>query len=69
MPRRQGISMHFAGAIPIPAHADGAKGLLRVEPWIQRGELDVDTVSRVMEGGREAFSRRWVRLGREVGSV
>ncbi|MDA8119655.1 MAG: hypothetical protein M0Z85_06295, partial [Gammaproteobacteria bacterium] len=25
-----------------------------------------DEVCRVMEGGREAFSRRWKRLGREV---
>lgn len=25
-----------------------------------------EEVCRVMEGGREAFSRRWARLGREV---
>lgn len=37
---------------------------------IERGALQEKTVReevcRVMEGGREAFSRRWARLGREV---
>ena len=37
---------------------------------VERGALQEKTVReevcRVMEGGREAFSRRWVRLGREV---
>ena len=37
---------------------------------VDRGALQEKTVReevcRVMEGGREAFSRRWARLGREV---
>jgi ATPase subunit of ABC transporter with duplicated ATPase domains len=37
---------------------------------VQRGALQErdlrDEVCRVMEGGREAFARRWARLGREV---
>ncbi len=37
---------------------------------VERGALQEKTVReevcRVMEGGREAFTRRWVRLGREV---
>ena len=36
----------------------------------ERGALQEEAVReevcRVMEGGREAFSRRWARLGREV---
>jgi hypothetical protein len=109
-----------AGGIPIPAHADQDKGLLRVKPatrecaldantvrqiveiegllgveWLDAGlqppqcversckhlarvlgsdchsfqrlvNLDPVEVCRVMEGGREAFARRWARLGREV---
>ena len=37
---------------------------------VERGALQEkavrEEVCRVMEGGREAFSRRWARLGREV---
>ena len=36
----------------------------------KRGALQEEAVRgevcRVMEGGREAFSRRWARLGREI---
>ncbi len=38
-----------AGAIPIPAHADGPKGLLRVKPETQQLELDASAVRQVME--------------------
>ena len=46
---------------------DFVRGQCRVE---ERGALQDkavrEKVCRVMEGGREAFSRRWARLGREV---
>ena len=50
------------------AHAfDFRGGQCRV---IEQGALQEkavrEEVCRVMEGGREAFSRRWARLGREV---
>ncbi len=38
-----------AGGIPIPAHADGSKGLLRVKPGTQSTQLDANTVEQVMD--------------------
>ena len=38
-----------AGAIPIPAHCDGDKGLLRTERGTRKSALDPQTVRQVME--------------------
>ncbi len=38
-----------AGAIPIPAHADGRKGLLRLKPGTQSTQLDANTVRQVLD--------------------
>lgn len=38
-----------AGGIPIPAHADGDKGLLRLQPETGKCSLDANTVRQVME--------------------
>ena len=46
---------------------DFRRGQCRV---VEKGALQEkdlrEQVCRIMEGGREAFSRRWERLGREV---
>ena len=38
-----------AGGIPIPAHADGPKGLLRLEPNNRSTQLDANTVRQVLD--------------------
>ena len=38
-----------AGGIPIPAHADGDKGLLQVEPGTRKCRLDSNSVKQVLE--------------------
>lgn len=48
-----------AGGIPIPAHSDQDKGLLRVNPGTQECVLDANTVRQVM-GEEDLLAIEWV---------
>ena len=51
-----------AGAIPIPAHADQAKGLLRVNPGSRESALDTNTVRQVM-AVEDLLAVEWMDTG------
>ena len=51
-----------AGAIPIPAHADQAKGLLRVNPGSRESALDANTVRQVM-AVEDLLAVEWMDTG------
>ncbi|MYB36892.1 MAG: AAA family ATPase [Gammaproteobacteria bacterium] len=48
-----------SGAIPIPAHADGPKGLLQVLPDSRKSALDTSTVRQVMDI-EEILAIEWI---------
>lgn len=52
-----------SGAIPIPAHADGPKGLLRILPDSHKSALDPNTVRQVMDL-EEILAVEWIDRSR-----
>lgn len=57
-----------SGAIPIPAHADGPKGLLQVLPDSRKSALDASTVRQVMDID-EILAVEWIDPSRPAPEI
>ena len=57
-----------SGGIPIPAHADQNKGLLRVRPESLKSELDMNTIKQVVDE-KELLAVEWIDTKNSVPSI